>query len=132
MDIKITFKNIDHTPSLDSRIEKKSLKLEKFLDGRSSIQWICFSNDIAHFAEITLEGPTFRINAKASDKNLYHALDKVINKVQIQLKKQKERWKNPIHQPKVDFKYNKGREEALDELAEEANLKKKKPRKKAA
>jgi hypothetical protein len=79
-----------------------------------------------------LEGPTFRINAKASDKNLYHALDKVINKVQIQLKKQKEKWKNPIHQLKPDFKYNKGREEALDELAEEASLKKKKPRKKAA
>jgi len=126
MDIKSTFKDIKHTPSLDSRIQQKSKRLEKFFDGRSSIQWICFSDGISHFAEITLEGPSFRINAKASDKNLYHALDKVINKIETQLKKQKEKMKNPIHQKNQDFKFTKGREEALDEMEEENNLLKKK------
>jgi ribosomal subunit interface protein len=106
--------------------------LEKFFEGRSSIQWICFTDGIAHFAEITLEGPTFRFNAKAKDKNLYHALDKVINKIQIQLKKQKEKWKNPIHQKKPQFEFIKGREEALDELAETTRLGKKKSKKKKA
>ena len=130
MDIQITFKNIEHTPSLDSRIKKKSMKLEKFLDGRTAIQWVCFSNGISHFAEVTLEGPSFRFNAKASDKNLYHTLDKVINKIQIQLKKQKEKWIKAAHQKKPDFKFIKGREEALDEMAEE--IRNQKTKKKAA
>lgn len=119
MDIKITFKNIKHTPAIDSRIEKKSKRLEKFFDGRSSIQWTCYEEGDLHIAEITVEGPTFRFMAKASDRNLYHALDKTINKMEIQVKKQKEKMKNPIHQKNQDFKFTKGREEALDEMVEE-------------
>ena len=130
MDITISFKDIDHTPSIDSRIKKKSQRLEKFFEGRSSVQWTCFSDGVSHFAEITMEGPTFRLNAKASDRNLYHALDKVINKIEIQLKKQKEKLKNPIHQKKPEINFVKGREEALDEMAEEnRNLR---PKKKAS
>ncbi len=132
MDIKITFKNLDHTPSLDARIEKKSLRLEKFFEGRSSIQWICFTDGINHHAEITLEGPNFRINATGSDKNLYHALDKVISKIEIQLRKQKEKWKNPIHHKHPEFNYIKGREEALNEMAETSRQEKKKSKKRAA
>lgn len=122
MEITITFKNIEHTPSLDSRIEKKSKRLEKYFDGRSVIQWTCYEERDFHIAEITLEGPTFRFNSKGSDRNLYHALDKAINKIEIQLRKQKERMKNPIHQRNPEFKFIKGREEALDEMVEEKRV----------
>lgn len=130
MDIKISFKDIEHTPSIDSRIKKKSQRLEKFFEGRSSLHWTCFSDGVSHFAEITMEGPNFRLNAKGSDRNLYHALDKVIDKIEIQLKKQKEKMKNQIHEKKHEFKFVKGREEALDELAEENQSNR--PKKKAS
>ena len=58
-------------------------------------------------------------NQRFENRNLYHALDKVINKIEIQLKKQKEKLKNPIHQNKPEINFVNGREEALDEMAEE-------------
>ncbi len=97
MKISITFKGLEHTASLDERIKEKSHKLEKYLDGNTILKWYCFVEDIKHVSEVTLFGPKIELHAKASSDNLYKSFDLVVAKLEKQLKKQKEKWKNHIH-----------------------------------
>lgn len=100
MKITVAFKNIPHTEALDEKIQQKSQKLEKFLDGNTEIQWFCHVKDHLHYADVKLIAPTITLNAEASSDSLYKTLDLVVSKLAKQLQKKKEKWKNHLHQGK--------------------------------
>ncbi|MFP5387441.1 MAG: ribosome hibernation-promoting factor, HPF/YfiA family [Bacteriovoracia bacterium] len=89
MKLTITFKHLEHTPALDERIREKSEKLHKYLGGHLDVQWICGIEDNEHWAEVKIHGGHNDFFAKASADNMYKCLDKVIEKVERQLEKQK-------------------------------------------
>lgn len=93
MEIKIVFKHIEHTESLDSRIKEKSQKLEKFLGGVSKLHWTCSVQDGTHKAEIKLMGPKYVYHSSGSSDSLYKALDLAVQKIERQLGKHKDKWK---------------------------------------
>jgi putative sigma-54 modulation protein len=97
MKITVTFKGLEHTPSLDERIREKSKKLDKYLDGNTNMKWFCYVEDQQQIAEITLLGPKFEFHARAHSDSLYKSLDLAVDKVEKQMKKQKDKWKNHIH-----------------------------------
>lgn len=98
MQIKISFKHLEHTPSLDEKIREKSQKLEKFFDGNFSVHWTCWCDDKGkHFAEVKVIGQPQDCFAKAHAENLYMALDDVIEKIERQLEKQKSKLRNRLH-----------------------------------
>lgn len=97
MKIVITFKNIDHTPALDEKIRQKSEKLEKYLEGNTELHWTCSAHDECHTVELNLNGPSFHYHATAESDNLYKTFDFAIEKMEKQLNKKKEKWKNKIH-----------------------------------
>jgi len=98
MNIKITFKNLKHTPSLDARIKEKSQRIAKFLNGKTTIKWTCHVEEGEHYAEIVLFGPKFEYHAQAHSENLYKTLDLAIDKIHKQISKKKDKWKNRMHQ----------------------------------
>ncbi|MBD65022.1 MAG: ribosomal subunit interface protein [Halobacteriovoraceae bacterium] len=105
MKITSTFKHLEHTEALDQKIQAKSQKLKKYFEGNFEVQWTCFvRDDGAHCAEIKLLGPSFEYHASAHSDVLYKTLDLAINKIEKQVHKKKDKWKNRIskkHAPSV-------------------------------
>lgn len=97
MKLKISFKHLDHTPALDQRIKEKSEKFEKFFQGNTSIQWFCWVEDNKHWAEIKVHGPKFDFFAKACADNMYKSLDLVVDKMERQIEKQKDKMHSHAH-----------------------------------
>lgn len=97
MKLKVSFKNLEHTPALDQKIQEKSERFSKYFNGNVSLGWVCWTGDQGHWAEIKMVGPDFEFFAKASADNLYKCLDLVCNKLERQVEKKKDKIKNRIH-----------------------------------
>ena len=98
MNVKITFKHLEHTPALDERIQEKSEKLEKFFGGNFNVHWTCWCDEKGmHWAEVKVFGHPQECFAKAHADNLYMALNDVIEKVERQMEKQKSKLRNRLH-----------------------------------
>jgi putative sigma-54 modulation protein len=97
MKLKISFKHLDHTPALDQRIKEKSEKFEKYFQGNTNIQWLCWVHNDEHWAEIKVHGPKFDFFAKACADNMYKSLDLVVEKMERQIEKQKDMKRNKLH-----------------------------------
>ena len=53
MKIVSSFKHLEHTPSLDEKIQSKSKKLQKYFDGNIEVQWTCYvREDGEHCSDI--------------------------------------------------------------------------------
>ena len=97
MKLKISFKHLEHTPSLDQRIQEKSQHFEKYFQGNTTVQWFCWVHNDEHWAEVKVHGPKFDFFAKASADNMYKSLDLVVEKMERQFEKQKDIKRNKLH-----------------------------------
>jgi putative sigma-54 modulation protein len=98
MNVKITFKKLEHTPALDQRIKEKSEKLKCYFEGKTNLHWVCWvGEDGWHHAELKVCGPKFEFFAKAHDENLYKCFDLIIAKMEKQLEKRKDKLRNHVH-----------------------------------
>lgn len=97
MRLKVNFKHLAHTEALDRAVKEKSEKLGKAFKDISQTLWTCSVEKGIHFAEVKIIGPTFEFLAKAKSENLYKSLDLAIDKIEKQIAKKKDKWKNHIH-----------------------------------
>ena len=97
MKIKISFKNLEHTPSLDQRIQEKSEKFKKYFQGNTVVHWFCWVHNEEHWAEIKVNGPKFSFVAKGCSDNMYKSLDLALDKMERQVERQKELKRNKMH-----------------------------------
>ena len=106
MKIVSSFKQLEHTPALDEKIQEKSEKLQKYLEGNFEVHWTCsVRDDGAQLAEIKLIGPGIDYHASAHSDRLYKSLDLVISKIERQVHKKKDKWKKRInHKHNPSFK----------------------------
>ena len=93
MKITVTFRHLDHTESLDERIHEKSEKLAKYFDGNINLKWSCWVKEGNHYAEAHLHGPQFDYHAHGHTDSLYKTIDVVIDKLEKQVSKKKDKWK---------------------------------------
>lgn len=89
MDIEITFRGMEHTEALDSKIRSKSQKLDRMVKGESRLHWICFVEGNSQIAEAKLVTKGNEFFAKAESDDLYKGFDEVVQKLQQQLEKAK-------------------------------------------
>lgn len=85
MKTNITFRNLEHTPSLDEKIKEKSQKLQKFLKEDCEVSWTCWTEKDNQFAEVKIKSGKDNFIAKADSDNLYKTLDIVISKLENQI-----------------------------------------------
>lgn len=97
MKITVSFQHLEHTPSLDERIQEKSERLKKYMEGKTHAKWNCYVQDNQHFAEIELIGPKCEFHASAHSDSLYKSIDLVLGKVEKQLEKKHAKRKNKLH-----------------------------------
>jgi len=93
MKVTISFRHLEHTQALDERIHEKSEKLAKYIEGNTTIKWSCYVKEGNHYAEVMLNGPTFNYHATAHTDSLYKTIDIVVDKLEKQLSKKKDKWK---------------------------------------
>ncbi len=97
MKLTLFFKNIKHTPAIDSRIEEKSQSFAKYFEGNFEVQWYCYAKTGTHVTNVCLIGAGFRCSASATSDNLYKSFDLVLEKMVRQLQKRKEKVRDRIH-----------------------------------
>ncbi len=103
MRVTISFRNIRHTKSIDQKIQEKSEKLAKFLEGKTLVKWACNFEDGHFYAEVSLIGPKFEYHAHSSSDTLLTTLDLATHKIQKQIQKRKDKLRNRIHNKHKDL-----------------------------
>jgi putative sigma-54 modulation protein len=89
--INLTARNIHITEALKSYIEGKIKRLERYVDNNTEAQMVLSVEKYRHLAEINLVGKGMNIHSGEESPDMYLSIDKVIERVERQLKKKKER-----------------------------------------
>ena len=98
MKISVTFRNGEGENWQKVYAEERIQKLKKYLDMPAETHIILSTEKFRNFAEINLSANGWNVNAKEEAKDMHLAVDGCIDKIEKQLKKQKE--KNREHKPK--------------------------------
>lgn len=91
MQLSVTGHHVDVTPALRKYVDSKLARLERHFDNVSDIHCILTVEKLSHKAEATvnLNGGTIHADAVAQD--MYAAVDSLIDKLDRQVKKHKEK-----------------------------------------
>jgi putative sigma-54 modulation protein len=97
MQLNITFRHVDPSDALKAYATEKVDRLKKYFDGLVEGHVILSLEKIRHFAEVTLQANGVRVNAKEETADFYTAVDNVVEKLERQLVRYKEKLKR--HKP---------------------------------
>jgi putative sigma-54 modulation protein len=98
MKISVTFRNGEGENWQKTYAEERIQRLKKYLDEPAEVHIIISMEKFRNFAEINLSSNRWNINAKEEAKDMHLALDSCIEKIEKQLKKQKEKVRE--HKPR--------------------------------
>jgi putative sigma-54 modulation protein len=122
MKISVTFRNGEGENWQKVYAEERIMKLKRYLDMPAEAHIILSTEKFRNFAEINLSANGWNVNAKEEAKDMHLAVDSCIEKIEKQLKKQKEKVRE--HKPKsirhVEGKHsgNQEEEEAASKIVE--------------
>ncbi len=94
MHVNVTFRHMESTDALKKYAEEKSLRLEKYLVEPIEIHWVLSVERIRHIADATISANGVTIKAHEATPDMYSAIDMVLDKLNIQVKKHKEKVKD--------------------------------------
>jgi putative sigma-54 modulation protein len=106
MQLNLTGHHIDITDSLRNYVEEKIQRIERHFDKVTNTHVILTVENVRHKAEATINMTGNNIFAENTEDNMYAAIDGLIDKLDRQVKKHKEKLtdhhqKDP--QPQVDI-----------------------------
>jgi putative sigma-54 modulation protein len=99
MKISVTFRNGEGENWQKLYAEERIQKLKKYLDMPAETHIILSTEKFRNFVEINLSANGLNVNAKEEAKDMHLAVDGCIDKIEKQLKKQKEKTRE--HKPKT-------------------------------
>lgn len=111
MQTSVTFKNLDSSDTLRSYVQEKLDRFDRLLDNPAEANVVLSVEKFRHMAEINIIGDRLTINGKEETIDMYSAIDMVLDKLEKQIKKSKE---------KIRERRAKARNKSM--LAEEAIL----------
>lgn len=91
MQTSVTFKNLDPSEHLKSYVTDKLDRFDKFLDNPAEANVVLSVEKFRHIAEINISGDRMTINGKEEVNDMYSAIDLVLDKLEKQIKKSKEK-----------------------------------------
>src|SRR5262245_56291825 len=98
MQFKFTFKHLEALDSIKDYAQNRVDKVEKFSLRKPSRSHFIFSvQKQDQVAELIVDAGPVHFTAVAKDESLYTAIDKVVDKMQRQLSKRKEKIQNHKH-----------------------------------
>lgn len=94
MQINITGHHVDITPALRAYVEEKLERLERHFDNITNAHVILEIEKDRQKAEATINVSRGRVYADSEDENMYAAIDSLVDKLDRQIKKHKEKLKD--------------------------------------
>lgn len=94
MQVSVTFKNIDSSEHLKTFVQEKMAKFDKFFDGPAEANVIFSVEKFRNIVEISLSGDRLVVNGKEEKEDMYSAIDLVLDKIEKQVKKNKQKIKD--------------------------------------
>ena len=91
MQTSVTFKNLDSSDHLKSYVADKLDRLDKYLDNPAEANVVLTVEKFRHIAEINIAGDRLSINGKEETNDMYSAIDMVLDKLEKQIKKNKQK-----------------------------------------
>ena len=91
MQTSVTFKNLDPSDHLKSYVGDKLDRFDKFLDNPAEANVVLAVEKFRHIAEINITGDRLSIIGKEETVDMYSAIDMVLDKLEKQIKKNKEK-----------------------------------------
>lgn len=97
MNVTTTFRHMEQSEALKAYAEEKLERVKKYIDGPINAQVYFTVEKIRHIVEIVINAKGVNTKASEATNDMYAAVDAVIDKIERQLKRYKERLKN--HKP---------------------------------
>ena len=97
MQTSVTFKNLDSSENLKSYVRNKLDRFDKFLDNPAEANVVLLFEKFRHIAEINIIGDRLIINGKEETGDMYSAIDMTLDKLEKQIKKNKQKIKRRRH-----------------------------------
>ncbi len=97
MQIELTGHHIEVTDSLRDYVNEKMARLERHFDKVSNAHVILSVENVRHKAEATVHMSGHDIFADSTEGDMYAAIDKLVDKLDRQVKKHKEKITNHLH-----------------------------------
>ena len=91
MQTSVTFKNLDPTDTLKSYVRDKLDRFDRYLENPAEANVVLLVEKFRHIAEININGDRLTINGKEETNDMYSAIDMVLDKLEKQIKKNKQK-----------------------------------------
>jgi len=98
MNISVTFRNGEGENWQKTYVEERAVKLKKYLDAPAEAHIILSTEKFRNVVEINLSANGWNVNAKEEAKDMHLAIDSCVDKIEKQLKKQREKTRE--HKPR--------------------------------
>lgn len=89
----VTFINLDSSEALKTYAFEKLDRFDKFLQNPAKANVVLTVEKFRHIAEINISGDGFTINAHEETSDMYSAIDMALDKIDKQIKKNKQKFK---------------------------------------
>lgn len=91
MQTSVTFKNFEPSDHLKAYVRDKLDRFDRFLDNPAEANVVLSVEKFRHIAEININGDRLKINGKEETSDMYSAIDMVLDKLEKQIKKSKQK-----------------------------------------
>ena len=91
MNTSVRFKNLEPSDALKSYVREKLDRMEKYFNGPAEASVVLSIEKFRHSAEINITGDRLAINGKEETEEMYSAIDMVLDKLEVQIKKNKQK-----------------------------------------
>src|SRR5512144_967613 len=112
MQITTTFRHLEPSDALKSYADEKLERVKKYIDEPVVAQVFMTVEKIRHCAEVTITAKGITIKASEETNDMYSAVDAVVDKIERQLRRYKERIKE--HKPTSDTRERQIRKSVVE------------------
>ncbi|MBU4344043.1 MAG: ribosome-associated translation inhibitor RaiA [Desulfobacteraceae bacterium] len=91
MQTSVTFKNLDSSETLKSYVQEKLNRFDKYLYNQAEAKVVLSVEKFRHIAEINIVGDRLNVNGKEETGDMYSAIDMVLDKLEKQIKKNRQK-----------------------------------------
>ena len=93
MQVSVTFRKIDASDTLRNYAQEKLYRIKKYVDDPIEAHVVLSVEKFGHIAEVTISANGLRIKGQEETGDMYSAIDMVVDKVESQIKRYREKLK---------------------------------------
>jgi putative sigma-54 modulation protein len=122
MQTSVSFKNLEPSDHLKAYVSEKLNRFDKLLDNPAEAGVVLVVEKHRHIAEVNITGDRLSINGKEETGDMYSAIDMVLDKLEKQIKRSKQKIRERRAGAKGQTRTIREEPAAEDEVAREVKI----------